>query len=822
MSNLEFELGPTQSDFVESDAHIVQCISPMGEGKSESPENQLLMADGTIKKAKDIRPGDFLMGDDSKPRQVLTTSTGIDEMVEVVPTKGDSFVVNKPHILCLKRTHCGTKKDGRIFHVSVEDFIEKSRTFRNTHHLYRVPVSFPFRRIDIDPYFLGLWLGDGTALNTSITSPEIEVKEFLRDYAGFLGLDFSIAKRSNSGKANLYKITRGKTLRNPLLGMMRDHDLINNKHIPYRYKCNSRAVRMEVLAGVLDSDGWVNHGGYQIIQKERRLAEDIAYLARSLGFFASLKVRKKKSNFLDKPGYYHHVMISGDCSQIPVRVKRKKVEKRKQKKDPLVTCIKEIKSLGRGKYCGFTLDGNGRYLHSDFLVTHNTFAGVVGLIRHAARCGKDIRAALIRDTFQNIKTSTKPDIEDYLELGKWVEFKDSGRQMVIHSNPRVHCDLFGIDDEASISKLQGPQYAIIWLEEPAPIYEKANAGLPIGVFNMAIARAARQRNTRMRVQLTHNPSDEDHWTALLAEEPYEYVTVQDPASGEWITIHKDTFRIPRGENKYLNPLARAATVAAFKGDKAKYQRYVLGEEAELIKGKRVTAGYNSKIHFSPIILPVLKGPAIQFWDSWLNPTCIIAQYTMDMQLIIHDVCYGDGIGVEELIEERVEPLLQTPKYKGKIKGWRAIGDASMKNPDQSTSRNSAARVVEKAFKCRFEPGPAHWTTIRQPLNRCFKRLLNEGKPVVKLSRSATRLNRALKGGWHYKVDVNGNVIGDKPQKNTHSHPGDAFANGIAVLMPYDPRKEYREAKKKRSKIANSYRGGNFSRRGTPGVVSLPI
>jgi len=213
-----------------------------------------------------------------------------------------------------------------------------------------------------------------------------------------------------------------------------------------------------------------------------------------------------------------------------------------------------------------------------------TFCGVVGLIAHAQRCGKNIRAALVRDTFQNIKTSTLPDIRDY--LGSWMQSSDAGKKIIIKSTPRVEVDLFGIDDEASISKLQGPQYAIIWLEEPAPIYERANAGLPRDVFNMALARASRQRGTTMRVQITQNPADEDHWTSHLAEEPDEYLTIQDEVTGEYQTIWKETLWIDKNENTHLSALTRAANMAAFKDDPAKWQRYIEGQIATVQIGKK--------------------------------------------------------------------------------------------------------------------------------------------------------------------------------------------------------------------------------------------
>jgi len=454
-----------------------------------------------------------------------------------------------------------------------------------------------------------------------------------------------------------------------------------------------------------------------------------------------------------------------------------------------------------------------------------TFAGMAASIAHAQRNRKNIRAALIRDTFQNIKTSTIPDIKEC--MGAWVRFSDGLKHMTIMSTPRVDFDLFGIDDEASISKLQGPQYALIWLEEPAPIYEKANAGLPREVFDMSIARAARQQDTILRVQITQNPSDEEHWTSLLADEPDEYAVYEDPDTGDVTKIIKKSFRIPKGENKHLSPLTRAANLAAFQHDPAKRARYIEGETASVHMGKKVALAYGPERHFSKNILPVLPGEIILTWDSWQHPCCITMQYAPTGQLIVHDVVYKEGLAPKELIEDKLVPLFNTPKYKGKIKSYRLMGDRTMTTPDQSSVKSVTSKIIEAAFasptaRPRFEPGPAHWNTIKDSLNPSFRKGLDNGLPAVYLSRSAVLLHRALKGGWHYKTDNNGNVTGDKPVKNEHSHPGDAFANGIAILMPFDPRKELKkvtDAEKK--KRAMSYRGGNFSRRTRVSVGGIP-
>lgn len=451
-----------------------------------------------------------------------------------------------------------------------------------------------------------------------------------------------------------------------------------------------------------------------------------------------------------------------------------------------------------------------------------TVAGVVGAIVHAQRCGKNIRGALVRDTFANIKISTLPDIQNDILGHQWCRVTDSGRKIIILSSPRVELDLFGIDDEASISKLQGPQYAFIWLEEPAPILERANAGLPKDVLNMAIARASRQSGTTMRVQVTQNPADEDHWTSELAEEPDgEYARYDDPVTGESAIVTKRSFWIQPGENKYLNPLARAASRAAFKDDPGKWARYVEGQIASVQRGKRVTPAYNPAIHYSDRILPVIDGELIFMWDGWHHPTSLIGQFMPTGQLVIHDAIEDEALtAVKELCKEKLDPLLNTPKYRrhtfGKV---RAMGDESMATPDQSTRTRSAAMRVteylERKFGVRnltFERGPKSWTVRRESTNDMFKGLIGEGIPKVILSRSAVNLHRALRGGWHYKTDNSGNVIGDTPVKDRFSHPGDAFGHGMSILFPWAPLvKGVPVDSRKAMRLAKSYGPGGHRR-----------
>lgn len=449
-----------------------------------------------------------------------------------------------------------------------------------------------------------------------------------------------------------------------------------------------------------------------------------------------------------------------------------------------------------------------------------TYAGVAGILQHARRCaaglnGQPLRGALVRDTHQNIKISTVESIQEI--LGPWVTFKDDFKKMIIRTKPQIDFDLFGIDDPASISKLQGPGYGIIWLEEPAPIIERANAGLPKSVFLMAIARCGRQAGTCPRLQITHNPADSTHWTSELADDPHEYMVAEDGT-----VVTKTTFHIPKGENRHLSAQQRAMNQAAFKSDPAKWARYVEGETSSVEEGKPVVANYSPKIHLAQTILPVYPNlDGLRGWDGYGHPACITAQWNPFGQLVVHDVLYAEGSGAEDLIDEQLTPLLALPKYRGKIPGWRDIGDPTMRTPDQSSRTRSAAKVIQDKLSTRFECGPTRWPNRVEPTNHALGRIVSGGRPLIVLSASAARLHRSLRGGWHYKTDNSGHIIGRTPVENEHAHPGNAFAYLISTLLPYDVRKpaDKRDRQADLSRISSyATTGANRPHFSIPGVM----
>lgn len=296
----------------------------------------VLMFSGSVKNVEDVIIGDKLMGPDSKPRVVGKLFRGREKMCRITPIKGDSYTVNESHVLSLRMTGMGVKRltttiegvkakvlSNEIVNISVKDYLLQSKGFKHCAKWWRAGVDFKETSLDghLPAYILGGWLGEVS--------------------------------------------------RNPMLNSLRGLGVYEDKHIPNLYKINSREVRLEVLAGILDTGGHLGQCGYDIVVKQERFGEDIAFVCRSLGFSAYIvKCEKgiKSSGFV---GAYYRLSISGNVDEIPCRVKRRIVPPRNQKKNVTNTGFL-ISEKPVDDYYGFSVDSDSLYLLGDFSVTHNS------------------------------------------------------------------------------------------------------------------------------------------------------------------------------------------------------------------------------------------------------------------------------------------------------------------------------------------------------------------------------------------------------------------------------------------------------------------
>ena len=344
---------------------------------------KVLLADGRSKKVEDVQIGDQLIGADGKKRNVLLLHRGESLMYRIVPIKGEPFTVTKDHTLTLIRTReCSNPQypsqchAGELVDVTVTEWLRWSERKKHLHKLIRSEAiqSFPAHRnarMEIDPYFLGVIIGDGCIVHgVSVTTSDKEIRCVIFQQAELWNLRI---RTEPAGKATTYFLVSDRGRRsNRLIKALRRLRLYGgragDKFVPDAYKYTNLAKRLEILAGLLDTDGHCTCKGYDYISKSRRLADDVAFLCRSAGLRASVKPCIK--GYRDVKGVYYRVSISGDCSIIPCRVKRKIADKRQQKKSVLRTGF-HAEPAGCGEYYGFTVDGDNRYLLSDFTITHN-------------------------------------------------------------------------------------------------------------------------------------------------------------------------------------------------------------------------------------------------------------------------------------------------------------------------------------------------------------------------------------------------------------------------------------------------------------------
>ena len=330
-------------------------------GKCHGYNTPIIMYDGSVKMVQDVVIGDKLMGDDSSMRNVLSICNGEDELYEIEQNEGDNYIVNSAHILSLRCADHNSIKEDDIIDIPLNEYKEKDDCWKSRFFGYKVGVEFDKKDTVIDPYLLGLWLGDGTSTESEITTRDSEIVKYLKTYLP--DIDCYLQHESDY----TYRIN-ALNERNIFRRILFDNNLINNKHVPIDYLLNDRGNRLQLLAGLIDIDGHYDKKGccYDFVQENEKLVDDVLFLSRSLGF--SCIKREKHANYSDT---YYRCHISGNINEIPCKIRRKHASDIITNRNHLSTRINVIHK-GRGKYYGFELDGNHRYLLGDFTVTHNT------------------------------------------------------------------------------------------------------------------------------------------------------------------------------------------------------------------------------------------------------------------------------------------------------------------------------------------------------------------------------------------------------------------------------------------------------------------
>ena len=386
---------------IEGNKRIV-LYAPTGAGKCHPAGTLVMGHNGELIKVEDVRSGMTLMGPDSQPRLVSSTSVGYGSIYEVSPVKGEPWHCNEEHILTLVRTGQGTNvqqrkydKNGMVVDVSLREWMEWSKYKKHIYKLLRVGVDFTgsFPKLTVAPYLLGILLGDGALTRGGVTISVMD-EEIVR-YCESAAIDWGVNLNcyEYDGKCPEYSFVKKKenaVKENPLTAALRILGVMGlyskEKYVPQQYLVSSRRERLELLAGILDTDGSLDrNGSFDYISSSEKLARDTLFLARSVGLAAYIS--EKFILYRGETRKYWRVSISGNIEIIPTLILRKQASERKQKKDVLRTGF-SVRYIGEDDYYGFTLSGDGRYLLGDFTVTHNTEMAIYIMSRALERDSK--------------------------------------------------------------------------------------------------------------------------------------------------------------------------------------------------------------------------------------------------------------------------------------------------------------------------------------------------------------------------------------------------------------------------------------------------
>jgi hypothetical protein len=135
------------------------------------------------------------------------------------------------------------------------------------------PLSMPNASLELDPYVMGVWLGDGSSDSAAVTKPDQWLRDKMRE------LNFDIREYKNGKTFGFWPSGDGVTLLKRL-------GVFKNKHIPNKYLLASYEQRLELLRGLMDTDGYCSkqNGVVELCFTNQQLSEDAAALIATLGW----------------------------------------------------------------------------------------------------------------------------------------------------------------------------------------------------------------------------------------------------------------------------------------------------------------------------------------------------------------------------------------------------------------------------------------------------------------------------------------------------------------------------------------------------------
>lgn len=384
---------------LETKYNTIILTGGIGLGKAQPLDSEVLTVDG-FKKMRDLTLQDLIYGEDGLPHKLLGIfPQGKKKICKVSFNDGTSTLCCEEHLWTVYNI-----KSKKWTTVETKQLIDGSRNTKigkkYNCHRYKIPttnpINFPHKDVYIDPYIMGVLLGDGSIHGRSVlfTSADEQLVDRVRenlveDYevrkTTSAKFGYSICKKINTTVYDELLHTQVPTTNLYALELekYKVNVLSEYKFIPSDYLYNDVDSRIKLLQGLMDTDGWISKQGdiieYSTVSE--RLKTDVVWLVQSLGGIA--RVRSKYPTYKDK---YGNKVIGKKCYNIGIKLPKyicpfylsRKLERLSNKCLEPSRCIDSIEYVGEDECQCIYLDSeNHLYLTNDFIVTHNTLVAVI-------------------------------------------------------------------------------------------------------------------------------------------------------------------------------------------------------------------------------------------------------------------------------------------------------------------------------------------------------------------------------------------------------------------------------------------------------------
>lgn len=363
--------------------NLVTIVGKAGTGKAQPLETPILTPKGWVK-MRDVSIGMKVIGGDGKPTKVLGVfPQGKKPVYRVTFSDGSATECCDEHLWLtqtqLERDH---KRSGKIRELSeIQKTLRYGKRQKRNHSIPMVkPVEFEKQKVELDPYVLGVMLGDGSMSQRSIvlTTKDAEIASMCNEKLNIKG---DMLNRISNIEYRVKRIKRNNKLSFLAEQLEKMHLLgkcSHEKFIPAKYKYNTPKIRLAVLQGLMDTDGTVSKDGTytSFTSTSKQLVNDVQELVWSFGGKATRTTRvtsyiHNEEVRQGKPSY--RLSISMPANVYPFRLVRKLIRFKPRTKYQPTRYIDKVELIGEKETQCILVDNEDHlYVTNDYIITHNT------------------------------------------------------------------------------------------------------------------------------------------------------------------------------------------------------------------------------------------------------------------------------------------------------------------------------------------------------------------------------------------------------------------------------------------------------------------